>query len=49
MSVQDDRLRTRRQRIGRLRKRIIALCLDDASFALQAVLKGILDLLEDEL
>lgn len=48
MSTQDDKQRTRRERIDRLRKR-----LNDAAFrndaGLIAVIKGVLDLLEDEL
>lgn len=46
MSAQDDKRRTRRERIERLRKR-----LDNAAGSsplLVAVLKGVLDLLEDE-
>lgn len=51
MSAQDDKQRTRRERIERLRKRLS----HDAEISIKplpllvAVLKGVLDLLEDEL
>lgn len=46
MSQQDDRLRTRRERIERLRIRLRAA--GDVS-ALKVVLQAVLDLLADEL
>lgn len=52
MSVQDDRQRTRRERINRLRKRLDEITHQYPTGApprFAGILKGILDLLEDEL
>lgn len=50
MGVQEDKARSRRERIERLRRRLTHVQHNDAAVRLlRDVLKGVLDLLEDEL
>lgn len=49
MAQDDDKQRTKRDRIERLRQRVRKMSQDNPSNPLVPILKGILDLLADEL
>jgi hypothetical protein len=49
MGQEEDRARDKRDRIERLRRRLDAIKLEAAARQLRDVIKGVLDLLEDEL